>query len=63
MYGLAILSDSQLMEVYKQAIEINLDQDFINILAAELNKRELDDLSLLKRNTLFDTNFPYPLHG
>ena len=53
MYGLAILSDSQLMEVYKQAIEINLDQDFINILAAELDKRELDDLSLFKEEHSF----------
>ena len=50
---LGILSDTQLMEVYNQAIEIKLDQDFINILAAELKKRDLDDFSFLNRNTLF----------
>ena len=38
MYGLGILSDAQLMEVYNQAIEIKLDQDFIDILATELQK-------------------------
>ena len=52
MYGLGILSDTQLIEVYNQAIEIKLDQDFINILAAELKKRGLSDISFLTRNTL-----------
>ena len=53
MYGLGMLSDTQLMEVYNQAIEINLDQEFIHILAVELKKRDLGDLSFLNGSTLF----------
>ena len=49
MYGLGILSNEQLMDVYNQAIEIKLDQDFIDILAAELKKRGLEVLPILNK--------------
>ena len=61
MYGLGMLSDIQLMEVYNQAIEMNLDQEFIQILAVELKKRDFGDLSFLNGSTLCSTNFSYQL--
>ena len=59
MYGLGILSDEQLINAYKQAIENELEKDFINILAEEMSKRELKTLSFLKRAALFIPKFTY----
>jgi hypothetical protein len=61
MYGLRILSDEQLTDVYKQAIENKLDQDFINILAKEMNRRDLEGLSFFEGVTLFHPNLSYQL--
>ena len=63
MYGLGILSNEQLMEVYNQAIEIKLDQDFIDILAAELNKRGIEVLPILNKAAHFFSDFSYQLQG
>ncbi len=61
MCGLGILSNEQLEDVYKQAIENKLDQDFINILAKEMNRRGLEGISFLKGVTLFHPNISYQL--
>lgn len=49
--GLAILSDKELWKAYNQAIEMNLEQEFIEILYSELEKRklkkEVNSISLL----------------
>lgn len=49
--GLAILSDKELRKAYNQAIEMNLEQEFIEILYSELEKRkfkkEVNSISLL----------------
>ena len=63
MYGLGILSNEQLMEVYNQAIEIKLDQDFIDILAAELKKRGIEVLPILNKIAHFFSDFSYQLQG
>lgn len=51
MKGLAILSDKELRKAYNQAIEMNLEQAFIEILYIELEKRklkkEVNSISLL----------------
>ena len=59
MHGLGILSDEQLMEVYKQAIENKLEQDFITILAKEMDKRGLEGIAFLNRSALFISIFCY----
>jgi hypothetical protein len=50
--GLAVLSDVELGKAYDQAIEMNLEQEFINLLQAEMEKRKIEEkvdyLSLLK---------------
>ena len=35
------LSDDKLIQAYKEAIELNLDKDFITLLKKELIKRDL----------------------
>jgi hypothetical protein len=36
------LTDESLKDLYKKAIELNLDKEFISILIDELNRREID---------------------
>lgn len=38
---LHLLSDEHLIEAYYSAIQLNLDKEFIRLLAEELEKREL----------------------
>jgi hypothetical protein len=40
--GLAILSDRELWKAYNQAIEMKLEQEFIDLLHMELEKRKLE---------------------
>jgi hypothetical protein len=63
MYGLGILSNEQLMEVYNQAIEIKLDQDFIDILAVELKKRGIEVLPILDKVAHSFSGFSYQFQG
>ncbi|WP_174728935.1 sporulation histidine kinase inhibitor Sda [Mesobacillus harenae] len=46
--GLSNLSDSDLLEVYRRATLLNLEENFLNILEHEINKRGLLDLSEVK---------------
>ncbi|CAH1201502.1 hypothetical protein PAECIP111890_01924 [Paenibacillus sp. JJ-223] len=39
---MAMLSDEMLLDSYHQAIELNLERDFIALLLAEIHKRKLD---------------------
>lgn len=39
--GLAALSDKELWKAYNQAIDMNLEQEFIDLLNEELEKRKL----------------------
>ena len=36
------LTDKELQEAYKEAIELKLDQDFIEMLVEELDRRNVD---------------------
>ncbi|MDX5475558.1 MAG: sporulation histidine kinase inhibitor Sda [Bacillaceae bacterium] len=36
------LSDKELQEAYNEAIQLNLDQDFIEMLVEELDRRNAD---------------------
>jgi Sporulation inhibitor A len=40
--GMAILSDKELWKAYNQAIEMKLEQEFIDLLHMELEKRKLE---------------------
>jgi hypothetical protein len=37
------LSIEQLLEVYKEAVELNVNKDFIRLLSEEINKRLITD--------------------
>jgi hypothetical protein len=39
MKGLGILSDFELVQAYEQAVKLNLDQDFKEILQVEMDRR------------------------
>ena len=47
MKGLGVLSDCELVVAYEKAVKLNLDQDFIDILLAELERREIRNRTLL----------------
>ena len=36
------LTDKELQEAYKEAIQLNLDQDFIEMLVEEIDRRNVD---------------------
>ena len=59
MHGLGILSDEQLMNAYKQAVENKLDLEFITILTKEIDKRGLEGIAFLNRSALFIPSFSY----
>lgn len=41
MNSMQILNDHELLKTYKKAIELHLDEDFIEQIEEELNRREL----------------------
>ena len=63
MNSLGILSNEQVMDVYNQAIEMKLDQNFIDILAAELKKRGIEVLPTLDKVAHLFSNYSYQLQG
>ena len=63
MNSFGILSNEQVMDVYNQAIEMKLDQNFIDILAAELKKRGIEVLPILDKVAHLFSNYSYQLQG
>lgn len=41
MNGIVLLSDSILLNAYHQAIQLKLDREFIELLMAEINRRNI----------------------
>ncbi|MCM3585370.1 sporulation histidine kinase inhibitor Sda [Mesobacillus maritimus] len=39
-----LLKDHELLNAYKKAVEMNLEEDFLNLLATELNRRKIEFL-------------------
>jgi len=37
-----LLKDHELLNAYRNAVEMNLEEDFLNLLATELNRRKIE---------------------